>query len=151
MSRRAPGFSLPSSGNRQEDLAEYRGKIVLVDIMKTDCAHCGSFSKILQQAKIRYGGKVVVLAIAPAPDNPTTVAKFIEANKITYPILFDCGQVVYSYVQSPSVSMPRLYIVNPEGYIVKEYVYGPETQDVFEGKGLFTELDRLLGGAAAKR
>jgi peroxiredoxin len=145
MSRRAPGFSLPSSDNRQVDLAEYRGKFVLVDIMKTDCAHCGPFSKVLERAKVSYGGKIAVLAIAPAPDNPTTAAKFIAANKITYPILFDCGQAVYSYVRSPSVSMPRLYIVNPEGDIVKEYAYGPESTDVFEGNGLFTELDRLLG------
>lgn len=151
--RRAPGFSLPSSNSRQEDLADYRGKFVLIDIMKTDCDHCGPFAKILEQAKVRYGSKIAVLSIAPAPDNPTTAAKFIAANKITFPILFDCGQVVYSYVRTPSVSMPRLYVVNPDGFIAREYVYGPETQEIFEGGGLFTELDRLLrgsGGAKAR-
>jgi peroxiredoxin len=149
--RRAPGFSLPSSNNRQEDLADYRGKFVLLDIMKTDCAHCGPFSKVLERAKLRYGSKIAVLSIAPAPDNPATAAKFIAANKITFPILFDCGQVVYSYVRTPSVSMPRLYIVNPQGYIARDYVYGPNTQEVFEGNGLFTELDRLLAGGGKSR
>lgn len=148
--RRAPGFSLPSSDNRQEDLADYRGRFVLIDIMKTDCPHCGPFARVLERVKTRYGNKIVVLSIAPAPDNPTTAAKFIAANKITFPILFDCGQVVYSYVRSPSVSLPRLYIVNPEGFIAREYAYGPETQEIFEGNGLFTELDRLLGGAKAR-
>lgn len=149
--RRAPGFSLPSTNNRQEDLADYRGKFVLLDIMKTDCDHCGPFAKILERAKLQYGSKVAVLSIAPAPDDLTTAAKFIAANKITFPILFDCGQAVYSYVRNPSVTMPRLYIVNPEGYIVKEFVYGANTQEIFEGKGLFTELDRLLGGTGKSR
>ncbi|MGE5567774.1 MAG: peroxiredoxin family protein [Rhodospirillales bacterium] len=148
--RRAPGFSLPSSANRQEDLADYRGRFVLIDLMKTDCPHCGTFAKVLERVKTKYGNRITVLSIAPAPDNPETAAKFIAANKITFPILFDCGQVVYSYVRTPSVSLPRLYIVNPEGFIAKEYVYGPETQEIFEGNGLFTELDRLLGAAKAR-
>lgn len=148
--RRAPGFSLPSTNSRQEDLADYRGTFVLLDIMKTDCPHCATFAKVLERMKLRYGGKIAVLSIAPAPDNPTTAAKFIAANKVTFPILFDCGQVVYSYVLTPSVAMPRLYIVNPEGFIAREYVYGPETQEIFQGNGLAAELDRLLAGGAAK-
>jgi hypothetical protein len=44
-----------------------------------------------------------------------------------------------------------LYIVNPEGFIVKEFVYGANSQEIFEGKGLFAELDRLLGGRGKSR
>ena len=150
--RRAPGFSLPSSGDRQEDLADYRGKIVLIDIMKTDCAHCGPFARILQQAAVRYGNRVAVLSIAPAPDDPITVGKFIAENGVTYPILFDCGQVVYSYVQpnplNPGVSLPHLYIVGPDGFILRDYVFGADTEEIFRGQGLFAELDRILAPAA---
>jgi peroxiredoxin len=150
--RRAPGFSLPSSGDRQEDLGDYRGKIVLIDIMKTDCPHCGAFARILQQALFRYGNKIAVLSIAPAPDSPATAAKFISDNKVTFPILFDCGQAVYSYVRpnplNPRVELPHLYIVDREGYILKDLVFGPETEEVFRGEGLFKELDRILGPAS---
>jgi peroxiredoxin len=146
--RRAPGFSLPSTDDRQEDLGDYRGRIVLIDIMKTDCEHCGVFARILQQALFRYGNKIAVLSIAPAPDSPVTAAKFIAENKVTYPILFDCGQVVYSYVRpnplNPRVDLPHLYIVDREGFIAKDLVFGPETEEVFRGQGLFTELDRML-------
>ncbi len=146
--RRAPGFSLPSSGDRQEDLGDYRGKIVLIDIMKTDCEHCGVFARILQKAVFRYGSKIAVLSIAPAPDNQTTVAKFISDNKVGYPILFDCGQVVYSYVRpnplNPRIELPHLYIVDREGDILKDLIFGPETEEVFRGEGLFKELDRIL-------
>ncbi len=146
--RRAPGVSLPDSQNNQQDLADYRGKVVLIDMMKTNCDHCGPFAQLLEQVKAHYAGKVVVLSIAPAPDNPTTVAQFVAQNKITFPILFDCGQVIYSYVKpspmNPAVSFPHLYIVGPDGFIVKDYVLSGDTVDIFKGKGLYTELDRIL-------
>ena len=33
--RRAPGFSLPDSNINYHDLGDYRGKVVLVDFIKT--------------------------------------------------------------------------------------------------------------------
>ena len=42
--RRAPGFSLPDMNLKQYDLQDYRGKIVLINIMQTRCAHCATFS-----------------------------------------------------------------------------------------------------------
>jgi peroxiredoxin len=146
--RRAPGFSLPSSTDRQEDLADYRGRIVLIDVMKTDCPHCTGFARILQQVADRYGNRVAVLSIAPAPDSPTTVGKFIAENKLTFPILFDCGQVIYSYVQpnplKPSIDLPHLYIVDKDGFIIRDYVFGAATQELFRGQDLFQELDGIL-------
>jgi peroxiredoxin len=153
--RRAPGFSLPSSADRQEDLADYRGRIVLIDVMKTDCPHCGAFARILQQVAVRYGSKVAVLSIAPAPDNPSTVGKFIAENKITFPILYDCGQVVYSYVRpnplNPSISLPHLYIVDRDGFIIRDYLFGAATEEIFRGQDLFKELDRILAPPPPKQ
>jgi peroxiredoxin len=153
--RRAPGFSLLSSTERQEDLADYRGRIVLIDVMKTDCPHCGAFARILQQVAVRYGNKVAVLSIAPQPDNPSTVGKFIAENKITFPILYDCGQVIYSYVRpnplNPSISLPHLYIVDRDGFIIRDYLFGAATEEIFRGQDLFKELDRILAPPPPKQ
>jgi len=146
--RRAPGFSLPDSNNQQQDLADYRGKVVIVDFMKTDCEHCGVFSQVLEQVKNRYRSQVVVLSIAPAPDNPTTIAQFRAKNRITYPILFDCGQAAFSYIRpsplNPAIKLPRIFIVGPDGFILRDFEFGPQTAEVFRGQALFTELDRIL-------
>lgn len=153
--RRAPGFSLPASNNQQIDLADYRGKVVVLDLMKTDCPHCGVFARVLEQVKNRYAGKVEVLAIAPTPDNTTTVAKFVQANKLTYPVLFDCGQVIFSYVRpsplNPAIELPHSYVVDRNGFIVRDFVYGPATVEIFEGQRLFAELDAVLGTAPRKK
>ncbi len=34
-SRRAPGFSLPDSKTQEHDLADYRGKVVILEFMQT--------------------------------------------------------------------------------------------------------------------
>ena len=41
-SRRAPGFSLPDSKAQQHDLADYRGKVVILEFIQTACPHCFS-------------------------------------------------------------------------------------------------------------
>lgn len=144
-SRRAPGFCLPDSRNNWHDLADYRGKVVLLDLMSTTCAHCGPFSKILEQVKTRYAGKVVVLSVAPTPDTPTTVARFAAQNKLTFPILFDSGQAAYSYVRTPAMELPHIYIIGPDGMIARDVVFGPNTTDIFQGNGIYAELDKVLG------
>ena len=54
--RRAPGFSLPDSDLKYHDLYDYRGKVVLLNIMKTTCPHCSSFSKVLAQLQNKLSG-----------------------------------------------------------------------------------------------
>ncbi len=59
--RRAPGFSLPDLHLQQRDLQDYRGKIVLLDVMQTTCPHCARLADILEKVHAKYGDKVAVL------------------------------------------------------------------------------------------
>jgi len=128
------------------DLADYRGKTVLLEFMQTTCPHCAVFADILKQAEERYGNKIQILAVVKAPeDNGNTVAQYIAGHKVDYPVLFDAGQMMYSYVRSNNMAFPHLYIIDGNGYIQRDYGYGITTRDIFEGKGLLTELDRMLG------
>ena len=147
---RAPGFSLPDLNMNQHDLQDYRGKIVVLDIMRTECPHCIPFAKVLEDVKTSYKGKVVVLALVMPPDDHNKVAAFIDRSKITYPFLFDCGQVAYSYIRpdalrGAAVTTPHVYLIDANGIIRGDWVYGPQTTDVFQGKGLNTAIDKLLG------
>jgi peroxiredoxin len=147
--RRAPGFCLPDGKNQQHDLQDYRGKLVVVEIMRSDCPGCRAFSKKLEEVKTYYGGKVAVVAITNPPDTPGGVAKFIVEQKITYPILFDCGQVAFSYIRPdplrPAINIPHIFLVDRDGVIRADFELGPNTQEIFAGAGLFKEIDRILG------
>lgn len=144
--RRAPGFSLPESSARQHDPLDYRGKILIVDFMQVTCAHCVKFSAILEQAKVKYGDRIAVLSIVNPPSDNKGVADYIVQHKIKSPILFDCGQVAYSYLKpaTTSIAIPHVFLIDAEGMIRNDFSYGPNTTNIFEGNGLFAELDKML-------
>lgn len=144
-SRRAPGFALPDSKMQVFDLADYRGKVVLLELMQTTCPHCNVFADILRQAEQKYGSKIQVLAVVKAPeDNSNTVAEYVKAHRATYPVLFDTGQMMFSYLRTGAITFPHVYVIDANGEIRSDYGYSLTTRDVFEGKALFAELDRMM-------
>ncbi|MBI3696307.1 MAG: TlpA family protein disulfide reductase [Acidobacteria bacterium] len=151
--RRAPGFSLPDSSIRQHDLADYRGKVVVLEIMLTTCPHCVKFAPILEEVQKKYAGRVQVLSITTPPDTTTTVGKFIRERGLSYPVLFDCGQAAGSYMlatpQKPSFDVPHIFLIDQNGFIKNDFGYDVLTTQIFEGRALFTEIDKLLGTAPA--
>jgi thiol-disulfide isomerase/thioredoxin len=151
--RRAPGFCLPDGVNPTQfhDLADYRGKFVILEFMKTNCPHCATFTGILEQVQQKFGDKIAILAaVNTTDDNPNTVRQYIAGHKITYPIMLDMGQMQYSYLRTPTADVPHVYIIDPNGYIRSDYGYSLTTRDIFEGHALLNEIDRWVGGASKK-
>jgi len=145
-SRRAPGFALPESSVKYHDLADYRGKVVLLDIMQSRCENCQKLTRTLEKVKATYGDKVAILSVVNPPDNQSTIASYVAKFNVTIPILFDCGQMVASYLkvtpQNPVVHVPHLFIIDQEGMIRNDF--GHTEVAIFEGDGLPAEIDRLL-------
>ena len=151
--RRAPGFALSDGITGQiRDLYDYRGKGGVLEFMMTTCPHCAVFADILGEVHQKYAGKVEVISIVNVPaDNPNTVKQFVAGHKVSYPILMDMGQMEYSYVLKPNVDLPHVYVIDANGYIRSEYGYGITTRDIFEGRGLFTEIDRALNAVNSSK
>ena len=147
--RRAPGFALPDSKMQVYDLADFRGKLVILEFMQTTCGHCAAFAGILNEVQQKYGDRVVILAVAnSSQDNQNTVAQYIAGHQVRYPILFDAGQMAFSYFRSTTFDNPHIYLIDAYGTIKSDFGYGPMTKEIFEGKALFPEIDRLLGSGA---
>ena len=149
--RRAPGFALPDSKMQIFDLADYRGKIVLLEFMQTSCAHCATFADVLGRIQQKYGDKVAILAVVnSAGDNQNSVANYISGHRITYPVLFDAGQMVYSYMLKTSFDTPHAFLIDAQGTIKNDWAYSLTTRDIFEGNGLMSEIDSLLKAVPQK-
>lgn len=148
--RRAPGFALPDPNyEHYYDLQDYSGKVVVIDIMSTRCAHCLLAATTLEQVKERYGDKVAILEVVLPPDNQASIAKFIETNKVTVPVICDMGQMTASYFKATpttlqKVEVPHLFLIDQHGMIRNDFAYEESTRSIFEGAGLFAEIDRLL-------
>jgi hypothetical protein len=71
--------------------------------------------------------------------------------KMTTPILFDGSQVAQSYFpylspQRPSLDMPHVFAINPQGNIVKDW-----PPRAAEAPGFVGELAQLVSGAGASK
>jgi peroxiredoxin len=144
--RRAPGFSLPDSHYQQHDLQDYRGKVVIIDIMATNCPTCMKLAESLVQVKAKYGDKIGIFSIVTLPDNYDKADKFAAEYKITWPILFDQGQVIMSYLKvtpsNPQVHFPHLFIIDPNGTIRNDYE-GAEDKSLTLN-ALSADIDKLM-------
>ena len=123
--RRAPGFSLPDVMSlKQHDLQDYRGKVVIIDFMKTACPSCQELTKTLEQVKTKFGDKIQVLSIVNPPETQGSVSKYVSTYKATNPFLFDCGQMMASYLQitpkNPTVHLPHVVVVDKNGTIRRD-------------------------------
>ena len=152
--RRAPGFSLPDMQLKYQDLADYRGKVVLIEIMQSTCPDCAVLAETLEKTKAKYGDKIAVLSVVNPPDTQATVSRFLQEHKVTYPILFDCGQVTASYFkltpQNSSMHVPHLFVIDGQGMIRNDFAKTPDAKDIFEGTGLYAVIDPLLNPTAPK-
>ena len=110
---------------QEHDLADYRGKIVLLALIQSTCPHCAAFAENLQAVQERFADRVQVLAVVTPPDTPDKVKEFIGGHKITFPILLDTGQMSYSYILSADLKFPRLYMIDATGTIKSDYEYQP--------------------------
>lgn len=123
--RRAPGFSLPEvMTQKQVDLMDLRGKYVMIEFMRTDCPRCKNLSLALEKVKSKFAGKLQILNVVTQPDNQRTVAAYINEVKLTSPVLYDCGQMMVSYLrlspQNPSVHLPTVILIDKAGMIRRE-------------------------------
>jgi peroxiredoxin len=147
--RRAPGFALPTPDYRRwYDLQDFRGKVLIIEIMSTSCPHCMLTSTTLEKVRDKYGDKVGILSVVLPPDNNDTVSKYMQTNKVTVPIVADMGQMTISYINAKPgqghVEVPHLFLIDKQGMIRNDFEYNDSSKSVFEGPGLFPEIDKLL-------
>jgi peroxiredoxin len=140
--RRAPGFSLADSHFQQHDPQDYKGKVLIVEFMQTTCPVCMRLTENLFQVKAKYGDKIAILSVTTLPDNYQTADKFAAEHKVPWPILFDSGQVMMSYLKvtpaNPKVNFPHLFIIDGNGTIRYDFEGGEEAE------AISAQIDKLL-------
>jgi thiol-disulfide isomerase/thioredoxin len=150
--RRAPGWALPDAKMKIYDLADFRGKVVVLEFMQTDCPHCAAFADILHQAEQKYGPKIQIVSVVHAQhDNASTVSSYVTGHRVDYPVLLDAGQMMYSYVLDAHLEFPRVFVIDANGMIRYDYKNDITTRDVFEGNGLSQAIDKVLGDKGGKK
>jgi hypothetical protein len=45
---------------------------------------------------------------------------------------------------SPQITIPHVFLIDGEGVIRNDFRFGADTVQIFQGNGLFAEIDKLL-------
>ena len=115
-------FRLPMRGGGTLDLAQYRGKVVLVNFWASWCAPCRDEEPSLQKlARSLDPGSFVVVAVS-VDDGWDPVEKFFGGRKPAYQVALDRGAVVsFRY---GTHKFPESYVVDGNGDLKLKFV-GP--------------------------
>jgi thiol-disulfide isomerase/thioredoxin len=122
----APAFSLEDMDGQTHDLADYRGKVVLVNFWATWCPPCRREMPALEQLylKLRERG-FVVLAINQWED-PDLVFAYLGQLDVfpTFPLLFDPdSRIAMDYRVK---GLPTSFLIDRQGRLVYRAIGGRE-------------------------
>ncbi len=118
---KAPDFKLKNHDGKEVKLADYKGKIIVLEWINHECPfvkyHYEKKSTMKELAARFKKQKVVWLAIDSTSHQQTEKnKKYAEKNKILYPILDDrSGKVGKAY---KATNTPHMFIINTDGNIV---------------------------------
>jgi len=110
----APGWTLPSADGDARRLADYRGKVVVLDFWATWCAPCRLAMPALQELHEQWSDEgVVVLGVAT--DETGDPAAYMRKMDYDYPVLLEGERIKDAYrVQA----LPTLYVIGPDGTVL---------------------------------
>lgn len=115
----APDLELQTLNGEPLNLAEQKGKVLLVNFWATWCAPCRKEIPDLIDLHAEYESEGLrVIGVATDQEGAEAVRPFAEKHKINYPIVLDTSKTVQSNFDS-MYGLPTTYVVNPEGQIVR--------------------------------
>ena len=125
---RAPDFhatDLRADGQRPVTLADYRGKVILLNIWATWCEPCRVEMPSLERLHKHFAGADFhVVAVSIDVEGPEKVMAFVNSLGLSFDILHDPSRVIEGVYQTTGV--PESFVIDRDGVIVKKVIGATE-------------------------
>ncbi len=132
----APDFTLKDINGNTISLADYKGKVIIVEFWATWCPPCKELTPVLAELYERYKNRGFII-LSLASDDEDAVKSFAKKYEIPYPVLLADNETVRQYGVS---SIPIGFTINKEGRVVNRHI--GNTPGIMQE--LASEIERLL-------
>jgi peroxiredoxin len=118
----APPFSLPTLDGKTMTLADYRGKVVLLNFWASWCAPCREEMPSMQKLYEHFADRDFVMLTVSLDEERAAVDSFIRELGLTFPVALDPKNDVGSRYGLTGV--PETFLIGKTG-VVLHHVVGP--------------------------
>jgi peroxiredoxin len=112
----APAFTLPDRDGNEVSLADFRGKIVVLNFWATWCAPCRYEMPAFVRLQSKLGDKVQFVGVSVDTVGWGPINEFTDEIGINYPIVWDPESAVIERYGDPS-ALPSTFLIDEEGAI----------------------------------
>ena len=124
--RRSPEYAVKLTTGRQLLVSSYRGKVVALMFVSTDCPHCAETCQLMDGIQKEYGPRgLQTLAVAFNPMAMMLVPEFIQRAQATFPVGYDERNTALAYLEIPSnqqLWVPIMVFIDRNGTIRGQYL-----------------------------
>jgi peroxiredoxin len=120
--RKSPEFSFSEPSGKQTLLSSFKGKVVVMEFLLTNCPHCMRVAKTIASLEGEFGQRGLQ-TIGIAFDNNISgkmVTRFSQELAVTYPIGYCTSAQVDSYLgrtQTERLMVPQIVVIDRAGVI----------------------------------
>jgi peroxiredoxin len=134
----APEFTVKMLDGSEINLADLRGKIVLLNFWATWCPYCiQELNRVQADIIDKFKGKDLVFIAVSRGEEKAVVEKFAKLKNYKFPIGLDGDESIFKKYATRSI--PRNFVIDRDGKVIlSEMGYSPE---------LFAQLVECIEGA----
>lgn len=121
--RPAPELTINGSSGQTFQLSQFKGKVVVVEILSTTCSHCQNSARVLSKVNAELGAKGFQPVGMAINDNPN-VGEFIRSFGVNFPVGVGKRDDAFAFLQHSVMSsfyFPQMVFIDRKGMIRAQY------------------------------
>ena len=116
----APNFKLTDVNGKEISLAQFKGKVVIIDFWATWCPPCRRGIPDLISIQKEFKNKIAIIGISLDTDTKPQVVPFMKSMGINYHVVYGTNEVVAAYGNIEAI--PTSFVIDQNGKIVAQHV-----------------------------
>ena len=129
----ATQFTLKDMSSRDVRLADFKGKVVLLDFWATWCGPCKVEIPWFLEFQQKYGKQGFQVVGISVDDTIAKLKPYVANMKMTYPVLQGLGKDDVTDAYGPMPALPTTILISRDGKICGRHI-GLTGKDIFEAE-----------------